>query len=220
MRIVEFVTPEEIKLNPIKCLKDRKLINEFINNCGKVPIVQYTPGPNKKTGGKFTSYRMLAQLNTTSKYSAHNLIWHTGSLLNSTGAVPPNWSGFIQHMTSHLKNTYSKSKVAMLLLIDLQPSNETCIYSTLLFVKNQSKNLYVDVPCITFDLLLWYKANKIINDKNLNMVCRLGGFHTLMRFLGSIGTYMTGSGIEQALALVYAPITVNSFLTGKAYATQ
>ena len=29
---------------------------------------------------------------------------------------------------------------------------------------------------------------------------------------------MAGSGIEQALALVYAPNTVNSLLTGKAYA--
>ena len=50
------------------------------------------------------------------------------------------------------------------------------------------------------------------------MVCRLGGLHTLISFLGSIGTYMAGSGIEQALALVYAPNTVNSLLTGKTYA--
>ena len=88
--IIETVTPGEIKLNPIKRLRDKKLINEVINNCGKVPIVQYTPGLNNNTGYKFTSYRMLAQLNTRLKYSALNLIWHIGSLLNSTDAVNPN----------------------------------------------------------------------------------------------------------------------------------
>ena len=39
-----------------------------------------------------------------------------------------------------------------------------------------------------------------------------------MIFLGSIDTCMVGSGIEQALALVQAPDTVNSLLTEKAYA--
>ena len=47
MGIIETVTPGEIKPNAIRRLKDRKLINEVINNCGKVPIVQYTLGPNK-----------------------------------------------------------------------------------------------------------------------------------------------------------------------------
>lgn len=47
MEIMETVTPGEIKLKAIKCLKDRKLFNEIINNCGKLPIVQYTPGPIK-----------------------------------------------------------------------------------------------------------------------------------------------------------------------------
>ena len=90
---------------------------------------------------------MLLQLNTTLKYTTHNLIWHIGSLLYSTDAVRPNWSGFMQHITSHVKDGYSKSTVTMLPLIDLQPSNETCISSTLLFVKNQSNYLNVDVSC-------------------------------------------------------------------------
>ena len=51
MGIIETVTPGEIKLKAIKRLKDRKLINEVINNCGKITIIQYAPGPNKNTGG-------------------------------------------------------------------------------------------------------------------------------------------------------------------------
>lgn len=54
MGIMETVAPEEIKFNVMKRLKDRKLINGVINNCVKVPIAQYTSGPNKNAGGKFT----------------------------------------------------------------------------------------------------------------------------------------------------------------------
>ena len=67
-------------------------------------------------------------------------------------------------------------------LINLQLSNENCIYSTLIFVENGSKNLNVDVSCITFNQPHWYKASKISNDKNLNMVCRLSGFRTIIWF--------------------------------------
>lgn len=54
MGIMETVAPEEIKFNVMKRLKDRKLINGVINNYVKVPIAQYTSGPNKNAGGKFT----------------------------------------------------------------------------------------------------------------------------------------------------------------------
>lgn len=94
----------------------------------------------------------------------------------------------MQHIISHVKDGYSKSSKKMLPLIHFQPSHETCIYSSLLFVKNQSNYLNVGVPCIAFDQPLCYKATKIMNDKNLNMVCRLSGFYTLISLLGSIGS--------------------------------
>ncbi|KAJ8879470.1 hypothetical protein PR048_020078 [Dryococelus australis] len=46
-----------------------------------------------------------------------------------------------------------------------------------------------------------------------NMVIRLGGFHTLVMFLGTIGDLISGSGIEE----VYAKNTVPRMLRGKAY---
>lgn len=33
----------------------------------------------------------------------------------------------------------------------------------------------------------------------MNIVCRPGGFHTMMSFMGSIGFMMKGSGVEEAL---------------------
>ena len=47
-------------------------------------------------------------------------------------------------------------------------------------------------------------------------MARLGGFHTTMSFLGSIGKLMAGSGIEELLAEVYAENSVEHMLSGKA----
>ena len=38
-----------------------------------------------------------------------------------------------------------------------------------------------------------------------------------MSFLGSIGTLMEGSGMRTALKSLYAPVTVEHMMTGKAY---
>ncbi|KAJ8897784.1 hypothetical protein PR048_003134 [Dryococelus australis] len=50
-----------------------------------------------------------------------------------------------------------------------------------------------------------------------SMVIRLGGFHTLMSFLETIGELMCGSGIEKVVETVYAENTVPHMLTRKAY---
>ena len=50
------------------------------------------------------------------------------------------------------------------------------------------------------------------------MVIRLGGFHTLYSFVGSIGSTMDGSGLQQIIETIYAPNTVSSIMAGKAIA--
>ena len=50
----------------------------------------------------------------------------------------------------------------------------------------------------------------------MNIVCRLGGFHTMMSFLGSIGSMMKGSGLEEALENVYGSNAVTHMISGKA----
>ena len=49
------------------------------------------------------------------------------------------------------------------------------------------------------------------------MVIRLGGFHLLMSYLGFIGYVMEGSGLAEAMQLVYGPNTVQYILRGAAY---
>ena len=56
----------------------------------------------------------------------------------------------------------------------------------------------------------------IIKNKSMNIVCRLGGFHTLMSFMGNIGTMMKGSALEESLETVYGENAVQHMMSGKA----
>ena len=79
-----------------------------------------------------------------------------------------------------------KSTITFLPIIDLNPNDESCIYSTLLFVIEQAKRMRIPVPCVTFDQALWLKAFFIIEEAGLDIVARLGSFHTLMSYLSVI----------------------------------
>jgi hypothetical protein len=47
------------------------------------------------------------------------------------------------------------AEVKFLPIIDLNPSDRHCIYSTLCFIDQQAKLLGIPNPCITFDAPLW-----------------------------------------------------------------
>ena len=109
-----------------------------------------------------------------------------------------------------------KDRIQFLPIIDLNPTDESCIYSTLLFVIDQAKILNVQTPSITFDQPLWLTATGIIKESNLDIICRLGGFHTMISFLGSLGGTMRGSGLSDLFSEVYADHSVQHILPGKA----
>ena len=113
-----------------------------------------------------------------------------------------------------------KSSVVFLPMIDMDPSNMTCIYSTLSFVSKQARCHNSD-PVLTFDQPLYWKGRNIIQDEPddsalHSIVLRLGGFHTGMSFLGSIGNIMNNTGLSELLESVYAPAAVIHMLSGKA----
>ena len=128
----------------------------------------------------------------------------------------PGWSGFMQ---VYRKSAFlRKSEVTLLPIINLNPNDYSCIYSALLFVIDQSKKANSGSPCITFDQPLWLKAVEIITEKSLHILCRLGGFHTLMCFLGSISTSVKGSGFSECIQVVYGKSAVQHIVSGKAIA--
>ena len=53
-------------------------------------------------------------------------------------------------------------------------------------------------------------------EQYLQIVIRLGGFHTMISFMGSIGMLMCGSGLADLLEEVYSEVTVKDMMAGKA----
>ena len=194
----------------------RLTVDDLVKDKG-VPIFQYTWPPKK--GLASVIYKPILQLQvpyTMPSELCSDLLWHSGWIFSTATRPRSNWSGFMQHMFSDNLHLTPKSEVLLLPIIDLNPSDETCIYSTLTYIERQAEQLNIPTPCITFDQPLWLKATEIIKAKSMNIVCRLGGFHTMMSFMGSIGSMMKGSGLEEALETVYGPNAVTHMMSGKA----
>ncbi len=143
-----------------------------------------------------------------------DILWKSSLLLRSPR---PSWSGMMQFV--HHGDHPGKSTVIFLPIIDMNPSDTTCIYSTLSFVSENAKCHSV-TPVITFDQLLWWKASMILQGEpdysDLHKIMlRLGGLHVLMSFLGAIGHLMAGSGLHEMLDLIYASKAVDHILSGK-----
>lgn len=130
----------------------------------------------------------------------------------------PGWNG--THQTVMVGNHPGKASVIFLPMIDLSASDDTCVYSTLMFIADQAKR-HGFAPVVTFDQPLWWKAMKMVEASEPGselsaVVLKLGGFHTTMSFIGCIGYTMEGSGLREVLELAYAPNTVPHLLSGKA----
>ena len=80
------------------------------------------------------------------------------------------------------KGTYpGKSSFVYLPMIDMNPGDMSCIYSTLKYISNHARR-YQQTAVITFDQPLYWKAMTIVSSENdgntlSDVIVRLGGFH-------------------------------------------
>ena len=149
-----------------------------------------------------------------------NLLWQTAWLFNREKLPVPNWSGFMQHIfQAGDGDPVEKAGVLILPIIDLSPSDNTRIYSNLLYIQEQASRLNLPTVCVTLYQPIWLKAIEIVKAKEMTKgVLRLGGFHLLMSACGSVFKMMKGSGIEEALEEAYGPNAVTQMTSGKAIA--
>ena len=199
-------------------IKQRRKTSDFIEN-KDIKVKQFLGSSQKGLSNlKFDQILNLTCKHVSTRVSEinHDLVWHAGWFSRSLSTHRPNWNGFMQKPTNKNSNSkVNKASISFLPIIDLNPSDENCIFSTLSFIIEQAKQMNIEVPCVTFDQPLWLKAIGIIEDARLPIVCRLGGFHTLMSFLRSIGNMIKGSWRE-LFAEVYAENSVVHMLSGKA----
>jgi len=83
-------------------------------------------------------------------------------------------------------------RVLMLPILDLNPSDMTCVRSVFGFINKQASLLHLPSSYITFHQPLYSKAIDIVLADGLNTVVQFGGFHTLMNFMGAVGHVMHG----------------------------
>ena len=140
-------------------------------------------------------YEKLSCLSTVNK------TWKLDFLCILVWPIQIGQSGLMQTIS---KGSHpGKSSVTFLPMIDMDPTNMSCIYSTLKFVEAQYKRQHTTL-IITFDQPLWWKAQLIVQseppDSELrSIILRLGGFHAEMSLLICIGSIMSGSVMKELL---------------------
>lgn len=211
MGMIAVVTPGTSRTGQIPRVS---VTAEDVAAVGKVNIEQFI---SKSDGSQSMQYQKLKRFGTEDPTSNADVLWRISMSLRTPR---PSWNGMMQmiHKGAHP----GPSSVMFLPIIDLNPSDTTCVYSTLCYISSHAKRHNV-VPIVTFDQPLWLKAQTIqesvSSDSDVkSIVIRLGGFHTQMSLLGAIGSIMAGSGLEEVLECVYANNTVGHMLSGKAIA--
>lgn len=157
--------------------------------------------------------------------NAENLdyLWLLGSVLEVEKRC--GWSGFMECAASGLDTTFETSSTLPLPFILSPASDPSTIYTALLHAASKCRSIVeANTACfVTFDQPLYCKAADIVEASGpggelSSVIVRLGGFHMLMSYFGSIGSIMAGSGIEELWTTVYAGNSVGQMLSGHAYA--
>ena len=108
------------------------------------------------------------------------------------------------------------SKIKFLLVIDGSPTDRSTINTTLRMFVEESGGAPVIV--VAFDWQLFIKALEIVMSKNYKIILLVGGFHKVKSYLGSIGMIMAGSGLKEAMKLVFdVEGTVDKIMNGGDY---
>ena len=178
MGIIATITPRNTDSQTYSVISRRKTItSEEIANIGQINTHQYKP-PLDRCRSIYEDMIYTTVYDFTSNV---DFLWKSSWLLKPDR---PGWSGFMQFCQ---KGEYpGKSDIVFLPMIDLNPSDLTCIYLTINFVSRHSRK-YGVVPILTFDQPLWWKAMCIVNDEPpesdlKRVVLRLRAFHIQMSF--------------------------------------
>ena len=101
---------------------------------------------------------------------------------------------------------FEKSRVEMLPFINLDPTRPSTVYMALCVAQKECEKQGRLACPVTFDQPLYMKAAAIVaaSPDLTRVFVRLGGFHMLMSYMGSIGNIRTGIGLEELWDNVHA----------------
>ena len=191
-----------------------KVTSTDIAQVGCIPICYHrgiTKGPSRIT------YKMVLLDKAPDPSADFDILWKSSILF---GQPRPSWSGTMQVV--HRGNHPPKSSIMFLPMINMDPNNETCIYSTLSYVTEHAMK-HNSTPILTFDQPLYHKALMLCLEEPegspiRKIVLKMGGLHTKMSYVGTFGYLMSSSGMREVVETIYAPNTVDHIFSGKAIA--
>jgi hypothetical protein len=187
---------------------------------GLRPVTFYKPPPvsgySKITIEDLSSLKLKPD--NALLFQGLDIIWAACTEINVNA---PGWNGFMEQANRNVK-LYDVSAVNPLPFVNLNPSNPSAIYTCLLYAAEECIRHGQSHVMVTFDQPLYLKAAEIClaaePESNLSkVVVRLGGFHLLLSFMGSIGYIMAGSGLQELWEGIYAKNSVIHMLNGRAY---
>ena len=209
MGIMAVTTPATKRTHPIP---RESVDSKSVVAANRIPIAYYNSTVDE-FGKKV--YEDVEKIRALDKTMHLDLLW---KIVWPVRPTRPLWSGFMQALNNG--DHPGKSSMFFLPMVDLNPSDYSCILSTLQFVSKEAKR-HASSTVLTFDQPLYWKSQEIKanmpGDKDIqSIVLRLGAFHTEMSFLGTIGHIMEGTGLQHVLELAYAPNAVLHMMRGKA----
>ncbi len=107
-------------------------------------------------------------------------------------------------------------------LIPESPTQYSTVYTVLQVTQRMLATLNQDKKVITFDEAIYSKAHEIMwqrPNEYSDIISWLGGFHTALAFIATIGKVYDGSGLQDLWieSNVYAGNTTVSLIKGKSY---
>ncbi|CAC5372581.1 unnamed protein product [Mytilus coruscus] len=155
MGIMAAVTPGSFGTKPIPRID---VTSEQIALLAKFNISYYKPSEsNRMASCVYSNLRKMNYKDVDCSFMV-KLLWKVSWPLRSP---MPGWSGYMQMVQ---EGTYpGKSSFVFLPMIDLNPSDLSCIYSTLKFICKKAHR-YQKPPIVTFDQPLYWKALCIVTN--------------------------------------------------------
>ena len=132
---------------------------------------------------------------------------------------PVEWAGF-NAQQDRLVNSAQKPKTLVVFgpMIDSPPAHPDTVLTTILYLERTLSTFGMQYIHLSVDLQLYQTACLVQwNDPQrwTNVILHPGMMHTLMSFLGCIGTLMKGSGVHVLMSAAFGCIT--SIINGKAW---
>ena len=179
MGIIATVTP---KLERKTVIPRVTATNEDLIAVGKIEIQYYKQVDINMEKLVFAKLKRLTSSSASNQYEELNFVVKVARPLRP---LAPGWSEMMQMVQTG--EFSGQSSVLFMPMIDMNPSDMSCIYSTLKFVAKQCDKLQV-TPVVTFDQPLYWKAFTLVvnepEDSDIKVIVRLGAFHTEMSFWG------------------------------------